>query len=157
MIDLTARNESNKEKQDEGVWAVFADGPRGFVWWLDGEESLVAEGTATARVRVRWAGNPYSREVARKERQKHQRILRQIGELPEHLEKKVAYRLIASFVADWADIKASGKAVPFSEDKALELVEASEDFALMIGDIANEVRAFRDAEREAAKETLGNS
>lgn len=118
-----------------------------------------------AEVLVARAGNSKHDELVRRLRKKHARGFRG-DELPREIEESIALEALAkTILLGWrgvtdesgADVPGSGilddndQPIPYSPEKARELLKLSRDFRLEITEIATEMEVYKREEVEAGK------
>jgi hypothetical protein len=103
------------------------------------------------------AGNPQHEEtVARLEREMRPQSLAADAELSSKLRTEIAIKaLAANILLGWRGlIDDDGKQIPYSREKAEELLRVARDFRQLVASLAMERSRFQN---EQAAATLGNS
>lgn len=118
----------------EGVWVDLGDG---------------------GKVKVARLGNPQHRKVSQALGRPHQAQIRAGRLKPEVAEKLGIQATAQAILLDWEGIEDDdGKLIPYSQEKALELLTELKDFRDTVLEIAGEMETFRAQEIE---ESVGNS
>jgi len=121
-MDLAKVYGTNKKLEVEGVWVE-----------LDPASSvLIARlGNKNYRETVKDLTGPYRLQI-------------QNGTLPDHLNEKIAIEALATDVLlDWNGIEVNGKSVPYSKEKAIELLTDMPDFREVIARMASNIELFQ--------------
>lgn len=107
-----------------------------------------------AEVLVARAGNSRHEDLVRRLRKKHGRGFRG-DELPQEVEESIALEALSkTILLDWRGIEDDeGKEIPYSSEKARELLKASRDFRLEVTQIATEMEVYKREEQEAGKKS----
>lgn len=104
-----------------------------------------------AEVLVARAGNSQHEALLRRLKKRHGQRFR--GELPDDIVEEIATEAIArTILLDWKGIEDDdGNPIPYSSDKARELLKLSKDFRHEITQIATEMEVYRHEEKEEGK------
>lgn len=126
--------QTDQTLEEEGVWVGLRKGD--------------------AEVLVARAGNSQHEALVRRLRKKHGRGFRN-DELPREVEEQIALDALSrTILLGWRGIEDDdGKEIPYTPEKARELLKLSRDFRLEVTQIATEMEVFRKEEQEEAKKS----
>lgn len=105
-----------------------------------------------AEVLVARAGNKQHEDLVRRLRKKHGQG-RRGDELPRDVEEAIALEALSrTILLGWKGIEDDdGVEIPYSPEKARELLKLSRDFRIEVTEIATEMEVYRREEAEAGK------
>lgn len=131
-MDLEKTYGTDKDLEKNGVWVEIDDG---------------------AQILVARTDNPRYRDMLRAELKPHKKKI-QRGTLSQEFQEKLLMKVVAHTVLlDWKGITVKDKAVKYSPEKALELLEEYPDFREDVMEAANTMETFR---REIEEEDRKN-
>lgn len=123
-MDFKREFVTNKKLEDEGRWFDLKLGAR---------IKLSRYGNKNARKFREMLLKPYASQKIR-------------GELPDEVEDEITRKVLANCVIQgWENIEIDGEAVEYSPEKALELLEMSEDFGVMVLRLSGQMENYLDA------------
>lgn len=149
MTDLFDTFGTDISKENDGVW-LPAD-PR--------------DPNGEAQIKIARIGNENYEQFAQKEREKRSSGFRPGAELPPEIARDILNKALArTILVDWKGITSGGKEVPYSYEKAYELLKdpAMKDFKAYVVEEASRLANYK-AEREekieknSKKSSDGNS
>ena len=127
---------TNLDAEREGVWEDIGGG---------------------AALLVARAGNPEHEEtIARLERKMRPQSMAADAELPIPLRQEIAIQaMVANILLGWRGLlDDDGKEIPYSREKAEELLRGARDFRQLVANLSMERRRFQN---ELTADTVGNS
>lgn len=136
-MKIAAKYATDETLETEGVWVEIGE---------------------RARILVARAGNPKHEKLVRELRKPHERRFRD-GKLPDDLATKLAVEAIArTILLGWEGLEdENGEPMPYSVEKARELLTELKDFRTEVAEIATEAEMYRKESLTEAAEALGEA